>query len=162
MNDENIFQIVLVCCALLLFGFGILFREPVAYAIAKGELLSASKQYDQLVVPYLVNCSEPQNDEQARCVIDALRSIMKYNGTIRPLAILSPEKYLERGGTCREIAVIYLSAFKQLNWTKIEIRSPVPKHISITVAKEVEKGIWVYCDVEFNRANCVKVQNDLW
>jgi len=162
MNDENIFQIALVCCILLIFGFGILFREPIAYSIAKGELLSASKQYDEFVFPYIVNCSASQNDEQARCVVDSLRSIMKYNGTIKSLAILSPEKYLERGGTCREIAVVYASAFRMLNWIKIEFRSPVPKHISITIAREITNDTWMYCDVELNRALCTKVKNDLW
>jgi hypothetical protein len=162
MNEENVFQIVLVVCIMFLFGFGILYREPVAYSIAKGELLSASKQYDALVMPYLSNCSQLQDDVQVRCMMDELRPIIKYNGTEKSLTILSPEKYLERGGTCKEIAAIYASAFRQLNWTRVDFRSPVPRHMSITIARAIDNSTWIYCDVEMNRANCIKVQNTLW
>jgi hypothetical protein len=162
LSEENQFQAILLIIVIIFLSVTFLFRESFAYAIARGELATASRQYDSFIAPYVVNCSVEQNEAQVRCVVDALRPIMKYNGTEKFLAILSSKKYFERGGTCKEIAIIYTSAFRQLNWTKVEFRSPVPKHMSITIAKAIDNTTWVYCDVELNRENCNRVENELW
>jgi hypothetical protein len=163
MNEDHILPIILTSC-LILFGFGgIIFREPIAYSLARGEFLVASEQYDDFVAPYLVNCTSLQNEEQVQCVVSALRPIVKYNGSEDASRILSPKEYVAHGGgTCKEIAIIYVSSFRQLNWTRVDFRSPVPKHVSITIANALGNESWVYCDVEMNQAKCIEVRNSKW
>lgn len=149
LKKNNIYiYIYIIIIILFIFCIMIIFFYRESYINVK--------TYNYKLLNYVNICLNFTNENQVKCVIDELKTIIKYNSSIVSKDIKSFNNFILEGGTCKEIAVTYASVFNQLNWSVAFIH-PIPNHVIIIITKKISDGLFIYCDIDMNIFNCVRV-----
>jgi hypothetical protein len=147
MDEEGLLMLVIILAVIIAYGR---INNPTG-AIP-------NEQYDQYTKSYASACNDSEYEEQARCIIQELIPIMNYNlSGLRPGKYIKPwNEFISEGGVCKEFAAAYASTFRQSGWN-VAFRYPLPNHVSITISKKINDSISLFCDVDKNRLNCLRI-----
>jgi hypothetical protein len=85
------------------------------------------------------------------CVMEVTGLFYNYN--INSGSIRTPVQYVKLGGDCEDVAVFYATIFKRLGYNII-FRFPLARHVSLTISQKISGGLYKYCDIEGDEADC--------
>ena len=88
--------------------------------------------------------------EQITCMQEQIEFFYNYtDGSNHTLN--TPDEYYEKGGVCRDIAILQKSILLKMGW-KVSYRYPIPRHVSISayhlVRCDNEEPCHTYCDID--------------
>lgn len=88
---------------------------------------------DNITIEVSQLCNTVPTYQQADCVVSQITPYYKYNYSNH--TIYSPDEFVQNGGVCRDIAIVYNTIFSRLGWyTYYEFN--VPHHVYLIITKQ--------------------------
>jgi len=106
--------------------------------------------------PYIIELAEScKGPDEIECIVKNASSYY-YKNNSNHSGLRSPSEYRNNSGVCRDIAVVYSSAFRTLDYKTMLrfILNDEIKHVYTTIYKN-----YTYCNIEGKKFVCKKLKN---